>query len=77
MQLPSVVRTLSEILAMSVILPTLPFTPLLKGLGMYVTAYWSLPTTSGIILSAAIWEVFFVLAFFLVRKLKNKKVQGV
>lgn len=65
------VRTVSEILSMSAILPSLPFTPLLKSLGMYVTAYWSLPTTGGIILSAVIWEIIFIVLFLVIRKRRN------
>ena len=59
------------LLKISLVMFTLPFTPILKGLGMYVTAYWSLPTTLGIILSAVIWEIVFLGVFFLIRKPKK------
>lgn len=74
-KLPSVLDQTLQLLGMSVVIFTLPFTPVLKGLGMYVTAYWSLPTTSGILLSAVVWEIFFILVFLIIRKLRNNIIK--
>lgn len=74
-KLPSVLDQTLQLLGMSVIIFTLPFTPLLKSLDMYVINYWSFATTSGIILSAIIWEVIFILAFLIIRKLRNNGVK--
>jgi len=70
-RLPNLLDQFLQILGFSLIIPSLPFTSILKSLGMYVTAYWSLPTTGGIILSTLIWEVIFVSLFFGIRKYKD------
>ncbi len=66
--IPEFIDSILQILALPLLLTTLPFTPLLKALGMYVVAFWSFPTTNGVIFSAVIWEIIFLFLFWWFKK---------
>jgi hypothetical protein len=68
---PSTLDTILQFISLSPFIFTLPFTPLLKSLGMYTSGWLSLPTTGGLVLSLALWEIFFVLMYLYVRA-RNK-----
>lgn len=73
--LPNLLEQFLEILGMTLIVITLPFEPLLKIFGMWTTAYWSFPTTTGIILSSIVWEIILVVVFLIIRSRKIKVQQ--
>jgi len=72
LQLPEILGKILELLGISTIIITLPFTPLLKSLGFYTTAYWSFPTFNGIAISFLIWELIFVVLYFVFRNKSRK-----
>lgn len=64
---------IEEFIFITLLIITLPFDPILRRLGFLVQGGFSFPTTEGVILSLAIWELVLISLYVFFKKRLLKK----